>query len=157
MVEDRFALTRRSFLRLMGFAAATGLQVPAFSMPREAYVVAGESVSFIGLAKYPLPTFTGSTIVKEVHGFDGVGFPCTLMNQSFGCRYRPMPALFYDSDLCNPIREQLYEPWRAAARANPGRYYNMTSWIRELRYGERPELYRQMQDEFFGRSPKAPS
>lgn len=129
-------VSRRSFLKLFGAATVSGLVVPAFAVGRTPYVSKGESVSYIGLAKHPAPTFTGSTLVDEVLPWDGVGYPCRLMNQSFGCRYGPMEDLFYDTDLANFNRELPDRFWHDEERS--ARYPNVHAYVREQRYGEDP-------------------
>ena len=131
-------LSRRSFLSLAGAAIAAKVVIPAFTPPRAPYVVVGEPVAYIGLARRPAPTFIGSTIVRAIEDWDGVGYPCTLACQSF---YRDaiMPARFYDSDLSNFLRELPDRFWWDAGRRN--KYPNVHAFVREQRYGEDPEVY----------------
>ena len=131
-------VSRRSFMMLLGAALASNVRVPAFAATREPYVIAGETASYIGLAKRPAPVFTGSTIIREVHEWDGVGYPCTLMNQSYGCAYRPMEHRFYDTDLSNFRRDLPDHFWHCPKRS--ARYPNVHAYVREQRYGEDPVI-----------------
>lgn len=126
-------ISRRSFLALLG---ASLVPIPAFTEGRAPYVIAGETASYIGLAKYPAPGFIGSAIVDEVLPWDGVGYPVRMMNQSFGPAYGPMEHLFYDTDLCNFRRELPDNFWHCPERS--ARYPNVHAYVREQRYGEDP-------------------
>ncbi len=125
-------LSRRRFLQLASFAAASGLIVPALTPPRAPYVKPGESVNFIGLALHPEPTFTGGAFVREVLPWDGVGFPCVLTDH--GNSNASMSHRFYDTDLCNFQRELPEHFWHDPARA--AKYPNVHAYVREQRYGE---------------------
>lgn len=138
-------LSRRSFLALASAAAANGIVIPALSAPRLPYVSTGENVSYIGLGRHPHPTFTGSSIVKEVHAWDGVGYPVTMSCQSF-YRGRTMPDRFYDSDLCNFLKELPPRFWSDPDRC--ARYPNVHAYVREQRYGENPKAYQLARDAF---------
>lgn len=132
-------ITRRRFLILAASASAVGLVVPAFTPPRRPYVKAGTSVSYIGLAMYPEPVFTGSTIVREVHEWDGVGYPVTLADQGYSTPPRLMASRFYDSDLSDMLVDVPRYFWHH--KANWDRYPNVHAYIREKRYGEDPLKY----------------
>ncbi len=127
-------ISRRRFLQLGAAAAAASVIVPALTAPRTPYVVPGEVVNFIGLALHPEPTFTGGAIVGKVHEWDGLGFPCTVMNQGYGSAYGPMPHRFYDTDLCNFRRELPGGFWHDPSRRS--KYPNVHAYVREQRYGE---------------------
>lgn len=127
-------LTRRRFLQLATAAATSNLVSPALTAPRLPYVGIGESVSFIGLALHPEPTFTGGAIVARVHDWDGVGYPCDIYSQGFYNPPRLMKHTFYDADLCNFLRELPPNFWHDRSRV--GKYPNVHSYVREQRYGE---------------------
>lgn len=125
-------LSRRRFLQIASAAAVVGVVAPALAAPRDPYVVAGEDVSFIGLALHPEPTFIGGALVREVLPWDGVGFPCVL--SSGGSTNANMAHRFYDADLCNFRRELPERFWHDASRAV--KYPNVHAYVREQRYGE---------------------
>jgi hypothetical protein len=129
-------VSRRSFLMLLGAAAASKAIVPAFAMGREPYVFVGEQVSYIGLAKYPAPVFVGTSGVREILPWDGVGFPCRLADQAAGYRDGLMTDVFYDTDLADFRRELPENFWHDEARK--ARYPNVHAYVREQRYGEDP-------------------
>lgn len=136
-MSDNLLLTRRSFLKLASAAVAAGVVIPALTPPRTPYVSVGEGVSYIGLNKHPAPTFTGSALVKDVGDWDGVGYPCTLWNQSYGPAHGPMTDRFHDVDLCNFTRELPARFWAEPANR---RFPNVHAFIRERRFGELPDV-----------------
>lgn len=125
-------LSRRRFLQIASAAAVVGAVAPVLAAPRDPYVVAGEVVSFIGLALHPEPTFIGGALVREVLPWDGVGFPCVLSDH--GNATASMAHRFYDADLCNFRRELPDQFWHDPARA--AKYPNVHAYVREQRYGE---------------------
>jgi hypothetical protein len=129
-------LTRRSFLKLSA-AAAAGIVIPALTPPRAPYVSAGESVSYVGLNKHPAPTFTGSTLVRSVGEWDGVGYPCALQSQCVGRWHELMSGPFYDFDLVDFKREAREFSWADPANK---RYPNIHAYVRERRFGELPDV-----------------
>lgn len=134
-------LTRRRFLTLAASAAAVGLIVPAFTPPRTPYVKVGTSVSYIGLGLYPEPIFSGSGLVREIHEWDGIGYPVTLGDQGYHYPPRTMSHRFYDSDLSDMLVDVPKGFWHH--KPNWARYPNVHAYIRELRYGEDPLRYKQ--------------
>ena len=126
-------VSRRSFLGLFAAAAASRIVVPAFTPPRQPYVRTGEPVSYVGLNLYPAPVFPGSTLVREIGEWDGIGYPVALYDQGYGnpCS---MAHRFYDFDLCNFNRDVPERFWHDRARRE--RYPNVHAYIREQRFGE---------------------
>jgi hypothetical protein len=131
-------LSRRSFLKLAGAAAAAGVVSPAFTPPRAPYVKLHETVSYIGLARHPAPTFIGATTVRHIGQWDNVGYPCTLELQAPYNPPRMMEARFYDCDLSNLLRDVPDRFWDIDRRL---RYPNVHAYVREQRYGEDPIEY----------------
>ena len=121
-------LTRRSFLKLIGIAAASAVVVPAFQIGRQPYVLTGESVDYIGARP---GGFLGACIVAEVHPWDGVGFPVDLRQNTFG---RDLPLVrYYDADLANLRREVPERFWHDPANR---RFNNVHTYVRVKRFGE---------------------
>jgi hypothetical protein len=134
-MADTAIVSRRSFLKLLGLASASGVVIPALTPPRDPYVKVGEVVSYIGLGKWPtVPRFIGGSLVLEVGRWDGTGYPCTLRSQEAGERI--MPARFYDTDLAAFNREVPDRFWWNDA--NWQRYKNVHEFVRERRYGDVP-------------------
>jgi hypothetical protein len=138
-MADGLAVSRRSFLKLLGLAGASGLVIPALTPPRDPYVVAGEVVSYIGLGQHSIAfgqSFIGGALVHEVGTWDGVGYPCVLRSQGYS-RHEPfMPHRFYDTDLAAFNREVPHHFWHHDA--NWQRYKNVHEYVRERRYGDIP-------------------
>jgi hypothetical protein len=132
-------LTRRRFLQLSVAAAAVGISVPAFDPRRNPYVSEGQVVDFIGLGMYPEPGFTGGAIVAKVYGWDGVGYPVDMFDQSYRNPLPLQPGKFYDSDLACLRTETPAKFWHD--KSNWGRYKNLHAYVREQRYGEDPATY----------------
>jgi hypothetical protein len=143
-------LSRRSFLRLAVAAAATGIVVPAFTPPRAPYVFEDEVVSHVGACGRDLPSFVGGTLVRKIERWDGVGFPCILRNQAFGCAAGDMQDRFYDFDLSNFLRDVPSDFWLEGGNAH--RYPNVHAFVREQRFGEDPSvMWRRLGYERFAR------
>jgi hypothetical protein len=134
-MADTETVSRRSFLKLLGLASASGIIIPALTPPRDPYIAVGEVVSYIGLGQRPkVPNFIGATLVLEVGRWDGTGYPCTLRSQAVGERI--MPDRFYDTDLAAFNREVPDRFWWHDA--NWRRYKNVHEFVRERRYGDVP-------------------
>lgn len=139
-------LSRRKFLMFSAAAAAASIKIPAFELPRDPYVIKGESVSYVGLCpdlgKSPFAGgFSGCRTVMEVKDWDGVGYPCALRDQGYG---KPYVDWFYDADLSNFLRDLESGFWHDLA--NCRRYPNVHAFVREKRFGENPEIFRQRMD-----------
>jgi hypothetical protein len=124
-------LTRRSFLKLMGVAAAAGVVVPSLQFGRDPYVVKGEVVSYIG--HHP-GGFLGGCSVVEIHPWDGVGYPVDVRPNAFGAHVQP--ARYYDADLANMLRELPDRFWHNPAHR---KYPNVHTYVRVQRFGETME------------------
>ena len=124
-------ITRRGFLKLIGFAIASGAVVPAFAKQREPYVIEGESVDWIG---HSPGGFIGGQLVAQVEQFDGVGYPVRCWTNSFG-RHKRIER-YYDFDLSNFRRDVPAGFWSL-----PGskKYPNVHTWVRVQRFGETVE------------------
>lgn len=121
-------LTRRSFLKLMGIAAASAVAVPALQIGRQPYVLTGELVDYIGARP---GGFIGACGVAEVHPWDGVGFPVDLRQNGYG---RDLPLLrYYDADLANLRKEIPDRFWHEPANR---RFNNVHTYVRVKRFGE---------------------
>ena len=122
-------VSRRSFLKLIGAAVATGVAVPAFAKNRAPYVLVGESVSHIGRCP---GGFIGGKVVKEILPWDGCGYPVMLHSGIYGGRARPLER-YYDFDLVNFRREL---PERFWSLPGSKRYPNVHTYVRTQRFGE---------------------
>ncbi|MDN5516467.1 MAG: twin-arginine translocation signal domain-containing protein [Pseudomonas sp.] len=124
-------ITRRSFLKLVGLAAAAGVVVPALQSNRAPYVLPGQVATYIGHCP---GGFTGGQAVHEVLPWDGVGYPVLVWNNSFG----PARQLeqYYDADLADMTRELPYRFWHAEENR---KYPNVHTYIRVQRFGESME------------------
>lgn len=122
-------LNRRSFLKLAGAATASGLIIPAWVPPREPYVRVGQVVDYIG----PHPGgFIGGEIVRAVGEWDRIGYPVTLMLNTYP--RQPRPERIYDFDLC-VFREEVPDDfWRH--EVNQRLYNNIHTYVRTKRFGE---------------------
>lgn len=128
-------LTRRTFLKLIGIAAAASAVVPALVLGRAPYVLPGEVVDFIGHRPAGGRTaFTGARVVREVLPWDGVGYPVLVDNGAFG-KYHALEK-FYDADLAAMLREVPARFWSMPESAG---YPNVHTWIRRQRFGESME------------------
>jgi len=126
---------RRSFLARLsaGMAAAFAVRVPvvAATKPRPCYVHLGQNVSYIGEAKYPSPTFIGSSLVRDIEPFDGKGYPCRVASQTWE-KDKLMPGVFYDHDLAT-LHEIPRDVYLREVRS--GKYPNIHAWVRHERSG----------------------
>lgn len=121
-------LTRRSFLKLIGIAAASAVVVPAVQIGRQPYVFEGELVSYIG--HHP-GGFAGGCSVAKVHPWDGCGFPVDVRNNCFGSHAGLVR--YYDADLADMSRELPERFWHNPAH---DRFPNVHTYIRMKRFGE---------------------
>ncbi len=121
-------LTRRSFLKLIGIAAAASAVVPALQLGRNPYVVAGEVVDYIGHCP---GGFIGGCAVVEVHPWDGVGYPVDVRPNCYGVHAKL--ERYYDADLANMQREVPYKFWQDPSNK---KYPNVHTYIRVQRFGE---------------------
>lgn len=122
-------LTRRSFLKIAGTAAASGLIVPAFTLPRDPYVRVGQPVDYIG----PAGTgFIGGTTVHAIGEWDSIGYPVTVYDQGFP--RRPSPQRLYDFNLCLFRKDVPPDFWHSPS--NRAKYPNLHTYVREQRFGE---------------------
>ncbi len=126
-------LSRRRFIQIASASAAIGFISPALAAPRNPYVIVGEAVSFIGLAKHPEPTFTGTNVVREVYDWDGVGYPCDVAYSFFG---KSPSQRIYDADLCDFRKELDTEVTTFWQRPGMRKYPNVHAYVREKRFGE---------------------
>lgn len=127
-------VSRRSFLGLLAAASAAKIIIPAFTPPREPYVQLGEDVSYVGLNLHPMPTFTGSALVREIGAWDGLGYPITLSDSPFFGGPSSMRHRYYDFDLSNFRRDLPDCFWHDPARV--AKYPNVHAYVREQRFGE---------------------
>jgi hypothetical protein len=127
-------ITRRSFLKLLGLAAAAGAVIPALDMRRLPYVNAGEVVSWIGHCPHP-DAFIGGKVVREVLPWDGVGYPVLVCNGAYG-QHRALER-YYDVDLAAFNREVPRNFWH---KPENRRFPNVHTWLRMQRYGESIEV-----------------
>lgn len=123
------AVSRRSFLKLAGFAAAAGILVPAWTPPRVPYVVSGQSVDYIGRAG---AGFTGGTTVHSIGEWDKIGYPVIVLDQGYPSRPAQQPI--YDFDLCLFRDEVPRDFWRH--QQNWDLYPNVHTYVRTKRFGE---------------------
>ncbi len=132
-------VSRRVFLQLFAVSAAVRLIVPAFTPPREPYVCIGESVSYVGLNFYP-ENFSGTTLVRSIGDWDGLGFPVELHSQGF-TEPASMAFRFYDFDLSNFNRDLPERFWWDQERVK--KYPNVHAYVREVRFGEPVSVMRE--------------
>lgn len=119
-------ISRRQFLQLAGIAAASGIIVPAFILPRDPYVKISEVVDYIG----PHPGgFIGGKITKSIKDWDGVGYPVECVD-GWGTE----TYTFYDFNLVNFRREVPDDFWHH--EINNQKYNNIHTYVREKRFGE---------------------
>lgn len=122
-------LSRRGFLGLIAAVMAVGVDVPAMRATRKPYVIAGETVDYVGSVP---GGFIGAQLVHVVDAWDGVGYPVQTWNNSYG----PARALetYYDFDLANFRREVPERFWHDPAHC--AKYPNVHTFLREQRFGE---------------------
>lgn len=133
------SLSRRSFLRGLFTApivvGAPELLVARPALPREPYVKAGTTVSYVGLALHPAPTFTGSRIVMEILPWNGRFYPVVL--DTNGYRTPRDTETFPDHDLSDFRAEVPDRFWSAHSFDE---WPNVHAWVRHQRYGEHPSV-----------------
>ncbi len=123
------AITRRSFLKLAGAAAAAGILVPAWTPPRKPYVANGQAVDYIGRAG---GGFIGGTLVHSVGEWDQIGYPVIVLDQGFPSR--PTSRPIYDLDLCLLRDEVPADFWHH--QGNRDLYPNVHTYVRVKRFGQ---------------------
>lgn len=137
----KLTLTRRAFLALTGWSAVAR---PALACSiRDPFVVAGESVDSIiwhlwDDTRNPAPT--GPLFVHEIHPWDGQGYPITLMRCGWRVDDRTFFKGFHDFEWSNLRRDVPDRFWRDPAKIQ--RYPNVHSYVREIRFGEHPDVMR---------------
>ena len=126
-------VSRRTFLKLAGAAAAAGLIVPAWTPPRDPYVKQDWYVDYIG--RHP-GGFMGSARVLDVSQWDAIGYPVTLEDPGFmySAYKKPLAQRIYDFDLCILRDEYPSDIWHH--EGNRRRYPNVHTYVRTRRFGE---------------------
>lgn len=133
--------SRRNFLRgILSVPIVVGLPeklVPRPSLVREPFVRTGTTVSYIGLALHPAPTFIGSRIVKLVMPWNGAFYPIVLDNGYMGSHTGT--EIFSDHDLSDFQSEIPPKFWHTRSVED---WPNVHAWVRYKRYGEHPDVMR---------------
>ena len=130
-------ITRRAFLTVPAALIAYGLPIPSLAAPREPYVKEGEGVASIIFHLWDDPRNPGpfgGVYVDEIKPWDGVGYPITLTQG------RQVREGFYDFEWSNLLRDVPNGFW--GVPGNRERYPNVHAYVREVRFGEHPDVMR---------------
>lgn len=124
------SISRRAFLKgLAALAVSAAVPVPAFSSLRAPYITKNSGpVSYIGHCPDPA-SFIGAKCVHSVGEWDGVGYPVTVLSNSYPTR----KEVYYDVDLADFNKEIPPRFWHDPANK---KYPNVHTWLRMQRYGE---------------------